>query len=960
MFQRVILERVRARDDSEVSSCAVLVPTNAAAVELGRTLRAGGCNKPLPALLTRTAWYDWMRTRLIPEPIALTEVEREVAISTACREAVKSGVQPPFKVRPHLVSEIVAFYDELHRRMQSIDSFERLVLGELEPTVDFDRGAQRLAEQTRFLVSVFRAYERRRESLVGVDEHELRQLLLEADDFRQIIELIVTVPDEVAHPFGLYAVDFDLLTRLPNLKQITLIGTDSLLDGGYRERLEDWLPGFAEERVESTGQYPALVVPDVADSQDCFVWRDREDELNGIAVQVEEIPCDSKRETEASAVVVQRPLPYLYLAASAFDSLGKTLNFGHGLPLGVQPYVAAVDLVIDCAQTNFSRRALVALLASPHFEFQYEQSVVGFGPLLSFDRALLDSGFSGGCDGLTACLERWQEAPPMNPEVLPVLGCALAIVRELEVLRDRQSVEAHLSTLHLFLVKYASKLDGTVASDRNKLVRDTVWDGLHELKDSYGVAKESQEIVDFSHVSMVAHRWIENKTFKPEQAGTLERGTLHVVDAYAAIYGIFDDVFLAGLVEGEWLTPRKRNIFYPTGLLRDLGWPRERDCLRAGRATFDDLVGLARSHVTLSTFRLEDDAAVVTSPLLDDLSRIELQRVLLRKDVSERDRVNTNVPKTGGSGVAIDPERWQRWREIRLDQIGHETFTAKQTVTLQESIQSHAVSSLERYLECPFKYFAHDVLGLERETGQDDEQILTQQERGRLMHDVLEKFFRRWQADGNQAITLVNLEDALEQFAIVADELIEGLSRQDRELVRSWLRGSVAERGVAERLFVAEIEDPSEVVERLLEYRIEGKFEVASGTESSVVELRGSVDRLDLYADKTFRVVDYKAGRQPRAAASLQLPVYARCAETQLRSDRGGEWRATDAVYVAFGDPRTTVPLGRRMSGAMDTAQERVHDVTRKINAGEFNPAPANKFLCHSCEYSTVCRKGEV
>ena len=251
MFQRVILERVRALDDSEVSSCAVLVPTNAAAVELRRTLRAGECNKPLPALLTRTAWYDWMRTRLIPEPTALTEVEREVAMSVACREAVKSGVQPPFKVRPRLVGEIVAFYDELHRRMQSVDSFERLVLSELEPTVGFDRGAQRLAEQTRFLVSVFRAYERRRESLIGVDEHELRQLLLEADEFQQIIELIVTVPDGVAHPFGLYAVDFDLLTRLPNLKQITLIGTDSLLDGGYRERLEDWLPGFAEERVES-------------------------------------------------------------------------------------------------------------------------------------------------------------------------------------------------------------------------------------------------------------------------------------------------------------------------------------------------------------------------------------------------------------------------------------------------------------------------------------------------------------------------------------------------------------------------------------------------------------------------------------------------------------------------------------------------------------------------------------
>ena len=90
MFQRVILERVCSYNHSEASSCAVLVPTNGAAVELRRTLRVGGCKETLPALLTRTDWYDWMRTRLSPEPIALTEVEREVAISTACREAVKS------------------------------------------------------------------------------------------------------------------------------------------------------------------------------------------------------------------------------------------------------------------------------------------------------------------------------------------------------------------------------------------------------------------------------------------------------------------------------------------------------------------------------------------------------------------------------------------------------------------------------------------------------------------------------------------------------------------------------------------------------------------------------------------------------------------------------------------------------------------------------------------------------
>ena len=137
------------------------------------------------------------------------------------------------------------------------------MLEELEPSADLDRGARRLLRQTGFLVAAFRAYDRRLDAFSGLDEHGLRERLLAANASKPVSEIVVTVPDQVAHPAGLYPADFDLLARLPRLARVTLVATDAVLDSGYRERLDDLLPGLVESRVESdAGRQVAIVVPD--------------------------------------------------------------------------------------------------------------------------------------------------------------------------------------------------------------------------------------------------------------------------------------------------------------------------------------------------------------------------------------------------------------------------------------------------------------------------------------------------------------------------------------------------------------------------------------------------------------------------------------------------------------------------------------------------------------------------
>ena len=83
--------------------------------------------------------------------------------------------------------------------------------------------------------------------------------------------------------------------------------------------------------------------------------------------------------------------------------------------------------------------------------------------------------------------------------------------------------------------------------------------------------------------------------------------------------------------------------------------------------------------------------------------------------------------------------------------------------------------------------------------------------------------------------------------------------------------------------------------------------------------MRGKVDRIDLLADGTLRVIDYKLGRAPKPARALQLPVYGICAQQHLEARRGRRWPLASAGYVAFKEKNAFVELGGR-SGNVDAA----------------------------------------
>jgi len=242
----------------------------------------------------------------------------------------------------------------------------------------------------------------------------------------------------------------------------------------------------------------------------------------------------------------------------------------------------------------------------------------------------------------------------------------------------------------------------------------------------------------------------------------------------------------------------------------------------------------------------------------------------------------------------------------------------------------------------------------------DEQGWMTPQERGIFMHEVFEEFFERWQSTGRGAITSANVSDAVESFREIAERRLEELPDGDRALERTFLLGSAAAPGLAERAFAFEIEDDIEVRERLLEYELKGTFTFAADGRARDIPIRAKADRIDLLADGTMRVIDYKLGRAPDRKRALQLPIYGVAAEQALDGHSGRRWTLSRAGYVAFKHKGAFADIGQNLSAAVADGQERLIAAVDGIERGEFPPRPEDPFLCTWCPYPTVCRKDYV
>lgn len=955
-FTRALAQLACPPEAAEARACAVVVPSAAAASELRLTLEnllllaADGLGKTpptalvLPDLVTRDGWYARLHDGLPAAPPVLSPLERDVLADAAARDAVQQGFTPPFKLRAGLVSELLAFYDDLRRHRRTIDAFERLAVEELEPRASIDRGAERLLRQTRFLVATFRAYERRLASAGVLDEHALRDLLLQSAGPGPYRCVVVTVGDRVAEQAGLYSADFDLLTRLEGVERLEVVATEESLDAGLGERLREMLPGIEETRW--TGG-PEEAPPAV---HAFSVSRDREDELAGVARRVREARRSpgGHPPLDRTAVVFRRPLPYVYLAQTVFESAGVPYQAADALPLAAEPYAAAVNLAMSVVTSGFRRAAVTALLSCPLFVFDSDGAVIDRPAALELDLVLAEAGFLGGMQELAAI------AAGLPGRTGAAARAAAEAASELAVLAGDAPASAHLDALLAFLKRHDRwHPPDDPAFERHRRARAAIVAALETLRAAH--VRHDDPVGSFPNVAATLRRWIEAQTFSPRCGSD----GVHLVDAPAARYGDFDDVFLVGLVDADWPGGSPRNIFYPSALLSQLGWPSERAHRAGVRAAFLDLLTLAERQTTVSAFTLEDDALVSRSALLEEVeSRARLPE---QSQPDTEPRIFTEEALTADPVRAdVVPEQTRPWLTLRQGRLPASDARFHGQADPYEP-DCWSVSAVDVYVECPFRFFAKHVLKLEEEP--EDEEGLTPRERGRFVHEVLRAYFAEWQKRGGAEITPDNLDEARHLFAETASRALDRLPATDAAMERPRLLGSAATPGAGEIVLGFEAASAAPVADRLFEHRFEGTYELQGNDGPRRLCVRGIIDRLDLLADGRVRVVDYKTGRAPDHRRSVQLPVYAVCAAQELRAKRGGRWEVAEAVYLAFtGRDNVSVAIGDNAGGVRNLAvgQQRFLDAVDGIGRGEFPPRPFERRICSYCKFAWVCRKEYV
>jgi hypothetical protein len=781
-----------------------------------------------------------------------------------------------------------------------------------EEEFDFpeDVGAERMAEQTRFLGEGLRRYQAKLASLGLQDASTVFPALLERGapfPYRRIFVLGADAvrPRELA-----------FLVSIPGVDSLEHLVPESMAGAHSVHRLQELAP-LETTRLRSGINSPSLLRP-AKEEETSFVARDREEVLTGVARLLKaRAAAGSLPRLNRIAIVVPSPLPYLYLAKKALGQAGIPYQLQDDFPLATEPYLAAVDLVLSFIELNGGRTAALALLRSPFFRFPD----VGPAAVAAFDRELTKAREVGGTSVWRRMLENIRRLPvqPALPglqeeehtELSAIEALVAAGERLAPLADDGTSLETKVDALRGFLDDYGRPLAALGDSARHERARGALLSILDRLSEAARAVGDPPLPFLVFHEQL--HRAVESQTFSVRTG----RDGIQIVDARSAGLGAFEMVILVGLNEGEWPARSDRNIFYPQWLLKDFGWPTDTESLGAERAAFTELLRLSSGSVAVFRHQLEEEIPTVASPFLDEVGQVIAGREERLPSEALQGLVISRVEALRAGLVPVD-ERFSIERQpavVRLPFLKPDPIAA---------------TAFELYLRCPFKYYARHVLGIEEE--EDFDEGMTPLQRGILLHEILRQGFEQWDGSGDRPrpITEDNYEEAVVLFKRVAAKM---LPPERRSLEMERLFGGRGQTGEIEWVLRQEM-DKEPLRLRLVEYAFQDHFQFPEGPNQErpwFVRVKGRADRVDVDAEGSLHVLDYKSGRAPEAKISLQVPLY--------------------ASYLSLRE-RRAVPRQD-----LQKVTSLLKDTYQSISQGRFVPRPYQDFLCNTCGYVGVCRK---
>ena len=532
--------------------------------------------------------------------------------------------------------------------------------------------------------------------------------------------------------------------------------------------------------------------------------------------------------------------------------------------------------------------------------------------------------------------------------------------------------------------------------------------------------------------------------------GSAERGGLRVLEA-TDVRGLrFRAVFIAGLVEGGFPLSASRDWIYPH---------EERERLKHYGLTLEDISpnsllkeehyfyqaacrAMERLYLT-RPLMLEGDTETVASYYIDELRRAIAPAKLVKEDVARPDYDGVKLyDASSAKEVAISLVRQEQHHLNHVEREGlrpHPQISALLSLARNDRLLSesalvrigierersgetfgpydgqitdpdllalikkrfgpdsvHSASALGTFGQCAYRFFAQRVLKLEpRGEAALDLQAL---DAGKLLHDILRRFFERYRG---QRLELSKRTELSEELLKIADDVFDlhqqvvpPLNKQVWKLDRE-IRKIILEQVLLYELDLQEKTADAQVTPARFELAFGGMKSAARDPQSTdeplqlvrstfvgeeTMKISGQIDRVDIAGDQTLVAYDYKLSKGARKedifeGRTLQIPIYLEALEQLFFPGhkiagggyytlRGGAERRNTGMYRKdFNDDY----LGLQAKNSIFSEHEwqkfraevtaRIWDFLDRMRAGRFTVEPSEGYkTCKFCDYAAVCR----
>ncbi len=485
------------------------------------------------------------------------------------------------------------------------------------------------------------------------------------------------------------------------------------------------------------------------------------------------------------------------------------------------------------------------------------------------------------------------------------------------------------------------------------------------------------------------------------QVNELREGKVIIQDVYQARGLPYSYVFLLGLAEGEFPKTLQEDVIYSDKEREELieeGLNLEMKLASVENSIFYEAITRGRKRLYLSRFYLDEEGNdLPPSPYLEEVEKhleinhrnhYRLGSVPIPDDSGSPNELSVSVAEGMSdnregiwpfyNGLLFYPP-WRtviRGRKIEIVRESRRMNNIYEGIFEEEKLKEElkrrfgegyhwSVSSLNRYGSCPFRFFAHRLLGLESleepEEGIDVLQI------GSLNHQILKETYLCFIEEGIR-IGSDNLSQVKEILGEVANAVLdEAPRRYGFPATPLWFQEREELLLRLERFLEREAEsndkDKEEYIPYMLEesFGFEGKPCLELRGERGKVLIRGYIDRIDLSADgNSCRVIDYKTGathittKEIEKGRNFQLPIYIWAVEKAICP----EVKVEQAYFLHLKDRSRSGRLKRdsKRSDLLKKAEEHIYNYIEGVREGRFPIRPNEKCPIY-CEFLSICRK---